>query len=142
MFVRVKTVKGAQYHYLVESVRIKRKVRQVILAYLGAFDNVEDAYVSASGKRRAKLSRYRRVEDINNDQVLRDAERRYHRERMGVDAPASAVRLLLPNLPKVPKLPRALSFGQRVRRRRVRRSYAAPDAIYPVNSTFYRCTTL
>jgi hypothetical protein len=59
MFIRKKTVKGQTYHYLVESVRVKDRVRQRVLAYLGAFDNVEDAYKAATGQRRSKLAKYR-----------------------------------------------------------------------------------
>jgi hypothetical protein len=58
-FIRKKTVNGETYHYLVKSVRIKGKVRQKVLAYLGRFDNVEDAYLSATGKRRKNLAKYR-----------------------------------------------------------------------------------
>jgi hypothetical protein len=59
MFIRKKTIKGQTYYYLVESVRVKGCVQQRVLAYLGAFDNVEDAYKAATGQRRAKLAKYR-----------------------------------------------------------------------------------
>jgi hypothetical protein len=60
MFIRKKTINGTVYHYLVKSVRIKGKVRQKVLAYLGAFDNVEEAYAAATGAHRAKLAKYRK----------------------------------------------------------------------------------
>jgi hypothetical protein len=97
-FIRKKTIKGETYYYLVQSKRVKGKVRQVVLAYLGKFDNVEDAYISGNSKRRAKLAKYRKPEDVNNDQILRDAELKYRRERKGADAPARAVKIMLPKL--------------------------------------------
>jgi|HubBroStandDraft_5_1064220.scaffolds.fasta_scaffold433473_2 hypothetical protein len=97
-FIRKKTIKGETYHYLVKSVRVKGKPVQKVLAYLGKFDNVEDAYVSATGKRRAKLAKYRKPEDVNNDQVLRDAELHYRRERRGAEASARAIKIMLPGM--------------------------------------------
>jgi hypothetical protein len=97
-FIRKKTIKGETYYYLVQSKRVKGKVRQVVLAYLGKFDNVEDAYVSGNSKRRAKLAKYRKPEDVNNDQILRDAELQYRRERKGAEAPKRAVKIMLPGL--------------------------------------------
>ena len=38
MFIRKKTIKGQTYYYLVKSVRVKGKVQQKVLAYLGTFD--------------------------------------------------------------------------------------------------------
>jgi hypothetical protein len=60
MFIRKKTIKGQTYYYLVKSVRVKGKVQQKVLAYLGTFDNVEDAYRAATGAQRAKLAKYRK----------------------------------------------------------------------------------
>jgi hypothetical protein len=60
MFIRKKTIRGQTYHYLVKSVRVKGKVQQKVLAYLGACDNVEDAYRAATGAQRTKLAKYRK----------------------------------------------------------------------------------
>ena len=60
MFIRKKKIDGKTYHYLVKSVRVNGKVQQKVLAYLGAFDNVEEAYKAATGKRRTKLAKYRK----------------------------------------------------------------------------------
>jgi hypothetical protein len=43
-FVRTKTVKGIEYHYLVEGVREKGKVRQQVVAYLGPHKSVKAAH--------------------------------------------------------------------------------------------------
>jgi hypothetical protein len=94
MFVRTKMVKGTKYHYLVQNVRVNGKVRQRVLAYLGRYDCIEDAFANAVGqKRRARRARYRNVQDICNDQVLREA---YKGQRRRWNAPASAIRVLLP----------------------------------------------
>jgi hypothetical protein len=60
MFIRKKKVKGQTYHYLVKSVRVNGKVQQKVLAYLGAFDNLEDAYRAAAGAQRAKFAKFRK----------------------------------------------------------------------------------
>lgn len=43
-FVRTKTIKGIEYRYLVEGVREGDKVRQRVVAYLGAHKTVKAAY--------------------------------------------------------------------------------------------------
>ncbi|MBS1799550.1 MAG: hypothetical protein JSS95_06955 [Acidobacteria bacterium] len=43
-FIRKKLIKGTVYHYLVENFREEGKVRQKVIAYLGQFDAVADAY--------------------------------------------------------------------------------------------------
>ena len=43
-FIRVKWIKGVAYHYLVESFREDRKVRQRVLAYLGEHNSLESAH--------------------------------------------------------------------------------------------------
>ncbi len=43
-FVRTKTIKGAEYHYLVEGVREDGKVRQKVVCYLGQHASVKAAY--------------------------------------------------------------------------------------------------
>jgi hypothetical protein len=43
-FIRTKTVKGIEYHYLVESYRDGDRVRQRVLAYLGQHSTVREAY--------------------------------------------------------------------------------------------------
>ena len=58
MFVRKKTIKGQTYHYLVKSVRVKGKVKQQILAYLGVHETVESAYKAATGAQKRLLAQY------------------------------------------------------------------------------------
>src|SRR5579885_3155798 len=104
MFIRTKKIGGKDYNYLVESRRVtvkgKSKVKQVVLAYLGQYSNVYDAWVAASGKRRAKLARYLTPEDVNNDAIERAAEREYKR-REGIRAMRRAeVKRFLPRLPE------------------------------------------
>jgi hypothetical protein len=60
MYIRKKTIKGREYHYLVESVRVGDCVQQKVLAYLGTHDNVESAYKAATGAQRRKLAKYRK----------------------------------------------------------------------------------
>jgi hypothetical protein len=60
MFVRKKKIDGKMYHYLVKSVRVGGKVQQKVLAYLGAFDNLEAAYKNATGPERIKLGKLRK----------------------------------------------------------------------------------
>ena len=60
MFIRKKTIAGKTYHYLVKSVRVKGKVQQKVLAYLGTFDTVESAYKNATGAQRRKLEKFRK----------------------------------------------------------------------------------
>jgi hypothetical protein len=60
MFVRKKTIDGKTYHYLVKSVRVRGRVQQKVLAYLGAFDNLEAAWKNATGAQRAKLGKLRK----------------------------------------------------------------------------------
>lgn len=43
-FVRTKTIKGIDYHYLVEGVREAGKVRQRVVAYLGTHKSVKAAH--------------------------------------------------------------------------------------------------
>jgi hypothetical protein len=43
-FVRTKKVKGIEYRYLVEGVREGDRVRQKVVAYLGAHKTVKAAY--------------------------------------------------------------------------------------------------
>lgn len=43
-FVRTKTIKGIEYQYLVEGVRDAGKVRQRVVAYLGAHKSVKAAH--------------------------------------------------------------------------------------------------
>ena len=43
-FVRTKTVKGIEYHYLVEGIREDGKVRQRVVCYLGQHASVRAAY--------------------------------------------------------------------------------------------------
>jgi hypothetical protein len=116
MFVRSKLVRGSTYHYLVENVRVKGKVRQRVLAYLGAFDSLEDAWVNASGKRRARLARFRDPADVCNDQILWEQNRQYKYERRGWSAPTSAIYALLPKLPPLCDLPMRMPY-RRWRRR-------------------------
>jgi hypothetical protein len=90
---------GKVYHYLVEGYRDKKgKAQQRILAYLGEFDNVFDAWMNASGKRRGKLARYLDPADICNDAIERLAEREYKR-RQQQNAPRRDIKRLLPHLP-------------------------------------------
>jgi hypothetical protein len=75
----------------------KSRVRQKVLAYLGQFDSIEDAYVNASRKRRAKLSMYRDPQDVREDARELAMERAYHREQRQI-APREDIRVLLPGL--------------------------------------------
>jgi hypothetical protein len=59
MFIRKKKIKGQTYHYLVKSVRVKSKVRQKVLAYLGAHETVEAAYKAATGAQKRLLAQFR-----------------------------------------------------------------------------------
>ena len=43
-FIRTKIIKGIEYHYLVESVRVDGKPRQRVLAYLGEHSTVKAAH--------------------------------------------------------------------------------------------------
>jgi hypothetical protein len=43
-FIRVKFIKGREYRYLVEGVRVDGKVRQRVIAYLGEHETVQAAY--------------------------------------------------------------------------------------------------
>jgi hypothetical protein len=43
-FIRVKTIKGRRYHYLVQSVREGDRTYQKVIAYLGVHETVNDAY--------------------------------------------------------------------------------------------------
>ena len=73
MYIRRKTTARGAYHYLCVCVREGRRIRQKVLCYLGAFDNVEDAFANAVGKRRAKLARYRDPADV--EQLIRFCDR-------------------------------------------------------------------
>ena len=46
---------------------------------LGKYDNVEDAWMNATGKRRRKLERYRKPEDRANDAAMEVLARDYQR---------------------------------------------------------------
>ena len=106
MFVRKKKTTRGEYHYLVENVRVAGRVHQRVLCYLGKFDSLEDCYVNAIGKRRARLARFRDAADICNEQILAEQERAYKRMQRGkAPAPASAIRILLPALPALGDLP-------------------------------------
>jgi len=63
-FIRKKTINGKTYHYLVESRRVDGKPRQRVIAYLGEWDTVEDAYVMSTGTTRRVLKRYRDPKDV------------------------------------------------------------------------------
>ena len=84
-FVRKKNIKGTVQHYLVQNKRVrdkktgKSKVKQEVLAYLGKYDSVEDAWMNATGKRRRKLERYRKPEDRANDAAMEVLARDYQR---------------------------------------------------------------
>lgn len=93
MFVRQKVIRGVSRHYLVHSVRIGSKVRQKVLAYLGQFDNVEDCFMNASGKRRARLARFRDPFDVLRDSLDREQAWVFRRT---APAPAYAVKIMLP----------------------------------------------
>ncbi len=54
-FIRIKTVKGTNYYYLVESKREDGKVRQNILKYFGT--TVPDGYVVPTEKRHAVVAK-------------------------------------------------------------------------------------
>ena len=43
-FIRTKTIKGIEYYYLVESVRVDGKPRQRVIAYLGEHSTVKAAF--------------------------------------------------------------------------------------------------
>jgi hypothetical protein len=93
---------GQARYYLVKSMRIrdaegKSRVRQKVLAYLGQFDNVEDAFCNAGLKRRRKLSMYRNPQDMWNDQRERALEREYRRQI----SPRDELKLILHDLPEM-----------------------------------------
>jgi hypothetical protein len=103
-FVRPKTIKGTVRYYLVQNRRVKdkktgkSKVKQKVIAYLGQWDNVEDAYHNSTGKRRRKLERYRKPEDRANDAAMEQLAREYQRKMR--DASKEAVEAMLPHLKK------------------------------------------
>jgi len=111
MFIRKKKIGGKDRHYLVKSVWRGGKPRQKVLAYLGQFDSVEDAWMNATGKRRKKLEQYRRPEDRMNDELEQLAQREYERQRR--EAPPEVLKLLLPHLhtPKPKRKPTPLPKG-------------------------------
>ncbi len=94
-------------------------MKQRTLAYLGRYDNVEDAWMNADGqKRRARLARYRNPADIIADEIYAEQERKYkHMQRRGWYASASAIRILLPMLPPMSDLPQGTLRRYRRRRR-------------------------
>jgi hypothetical protein len=51
-FLRSKTINGKQYFYLVESVRIGKKVRQRVVKYIGTIDNLSTITKRQNGKKR------------------------------------------------------------------------------------------
>ena len=100
MFIRAKMRNGQPRYYFVKSVRTtdaegKSKVRQKVLAYLGAFDSIEDCYANAGPKKRRKLAMYRDPQDVWDDQRERSLERDYKRQTV----PRDVVRQILPHLP-------------------------------------------
>jgi len=80
-YIRNKVIAGKTYHYLVKSVRREGKPRQEIIAYLGQFDNIEDAYVSGDRKLRRKLEPHRNPADKMETYLLR-AEAWYERSKL------------------------------------------------------------
>ncbi len=51
-YLRSKTINGKQYFYLVESVRIGKKVRQKVVKYIGTIDNLSKLARGENGKKR------------------------------------------------------------------------------------------
>ncbi|MBZ5723339.1 MAG: hypothetical protein LAO03_23635 [Acidobacteriia bacterium] len=101
-FVRKKNIKGTVQHYLVQNKRVrdkktgKSKVKQEVLAYLGKYDSVEDAWMNATGKRRRKLERYRKPEDRANDAAMEQLARDYQRKMRELSK--QEVEAMLPHL--------------------------------------------
>jgi hypothetical protein len=90
---------GKPRHYLCQSVRRNGRPRQVVLAYLGQFDNIEDAYANATGRRRSKLAKYRNPVDVINEKIEAENVSRLQREyNAKMRASREAVRALLPRL--------------------------------------------
>jgi hypothetical protein len=99
VYVRSKVIGGKPRHYLCRSERRDGKPRQVVLAYLGAFDNVEDAYANATGRRRTKLGKFRNPADVINERIEEERIRTMQREhRAQLQAAQDAVKTLLPRL--------------------------------------------
>jgi hypothetical protein len=98
VFVRTKVIAGKPRYYLCKSVRRDGMPRQVVLAYLGQFDNVEDAYANASGRRRSKLAKYRNPADVINERI--EAERYRQQRATLVQASREAIQATLPRLQK------------------------------------------
>ena len=55
-FIRRKTIKGAEYHYLVEGVRKDGKVRQRVICYLGRHSTVKSALAYWTRQQKAENS--------------------------------------------------------------------------------------
>ncbi len=51
-FLRSKTINGKQYFYLVESIRIGKKVRQKVVKYIGTIENLSTITERSHGKKR------------------------------------------------------------------------------------------
>jgi hypothetical protein len=106
VFIKKKKISGHEYFYLCESRRVttngKSRVRHVNVAYLGKFDNVYDAWMNADLKRRAKLAKYLKPEDVVGEAQARaeaEAEREYRR-KLKQKLTREIVQQLLPRLPK------------------------------------------
>lgn len=101
-FVRKKVIKGVVRHYLVQNKRVKdrktgkSKVKQEVIAYLGVYETVEDAYHNATGKRRRKLERYRKPEDRANDAAMEAIAKEYQRKMRELSK--QEVEAMLPHL--------------------------------------------
>ena len=101
-FVRKKNIKGTVQHYLVQNKRVrdkktgKSKVKQEVLAYLGKYDSVEDAWMNATGKRWRKLEKYRKPEDRANAAAMEQLARDYQRKMR--EASKEAIEAMLPHL--------------------------------------------
>lgn len=105
-YIKRKTISGQVYNYLYESKRVtvkgKSRVKQVMLAYLGKFDNVYDAWVNADAKRRAKLAKYLDPADVVGEAQERaeQAAEREYRRRLKAKLTREIVKKLLPKLPE------------------------------------------
>ena len=116
MFIKKKTIRGHIYNYLCKSVRVtengKTRIKQVHLAYLGKFERVEDAWMNASGKRKAKLAKYRDPQDVNNEAQQSRAEdmaEREYRRKLKEKIRREVIKELYPKLAK--KYRTALDLG-------------------------------
>lgn len=98
-FVRKKTIKGREYHYLVESYRDNGKVKQKTLAYLGRHPSVQ-AKVEWLGRRvnlyRGHIEENRAL--IHTRKYARESIERYTRIVSKAEQELEALKAVVPKL--------------------------------------------